>query len=352
MRNKILLLVLLLASFAFKTYANEVIFTQGTYAEVLAKAKAENKVLMIDFFTDWCKWCVELDKKVYTNTEVADFANTYQINWKIDAEKGEGIELAKKFDVSGYPTVVFVNGEGNEIDRIIGYFPAKDFLSIMKDYNEGKNTMPSLKSALEKNNDDVEANFKMARKFSDIGDMEKSKTFAEKVLKLDPDNTNGYTDDAELMLAQLSNKSENVEAFVKKYPNSELLKTAYISLAEISYAEKKPEKSDEYYKLLFDKYGKSDEEISFAYGQFLISKMYGITQKKDAVEADYKNGIAIAEECLNFVKGSTNEGSCYYYLANFYLKLGDKAKANENIEKAIAIHDKKAFRELQNNINK
>ncbi len=352
MKHKILIIALLLSAFAFRAYSNEIEFTKGTYAEALAKAKSENKVLMIDFFTDWCKWCVELDKKVYTNSEVADFANKYQINWKVDAEKGEGIDLAKKFTVSGYPTIVFVNGDGIEIDRIIGYFPAKDFLQTMKDYNEGKNTLPSIKAALEKNADDVEANFKMGKKYSDYGDMEKSKPYLDKVVKLDPDNKAGYTDDAELMIAQMSNKADNVEAFVKKYPSSELVKQAYISLAEISFAEGKSDKADEYYKLLFDKYGKTDDEIAFGYGQFLISKIYAISKKKDATEADYRKAIELANECLNFTKGSTSEGSCYYYLADFNLRLGDKTKANEYINKALLVHDKKAYRELQEKINK
>ncbi|MCE1164561.1 MAG: thioredoxin fold domain-containing protein [Bacteroidetes bacterium] len=352
MKNKILIIALLLTAFAFRAYSNEIEFTKGTYAEVLAKAKAENKVLMIDFFTDWCKWCVELDKKVYTNSEVADFANAKQINWKIDAEKGEGIDLAKKFNVSGYPTIVFVNGDGNEIDRIIGYFPAKDFLQTMKDYNEGKNTLPSIKSALEKSPDDVEANFKMGKKISDYGEMEKAKSYLDKVVKLDPDNKAGYTDDAELMIVQMSNKTENIEAFIKKYPESDLLKQAYISLAEISFSEGKTDKADGYYKILFDKYGKNDEEITFGYAQFLISKIYAISKKNDANQSDYKKAIELANECLNYTKGSTSEGSCYYYLADFYFRLGDKAIANEYIEKAILVHDKKAYRELQEKINK
>ncbi|MDD5362640.1 MAG: thioredoxin fold domain-containing protein [Ignavibacteria bacterium] len=352
MKTKIFLIISLFLALTARIYANEIVFSTGTYAEVLAKTKAENKVLMIDFFTDWCKWCVELDKKVYTNSDVADFANNNQINWKIDADKGEGVELKKKFGVAGYPTVIFVNGDGEEIDRIVGYLPAKDFLSIMKDYNAGKNTLPSLKKILEINPDDIEANFKMGKKYSDGGDVEKAKPYLDKVVKLDPDNRAGWTDDAELLLAQISNKTEDLESFIKKYPNSEVLKQAYMSLAEISFGEKKIDKADEYYKILFDMYGKQDEDIKFGYGQLLVSKLYSISENKEAVQADWKKGIVIATECLDFVKGGASEGSCYYYMASFYNKLGDKTNAKECIEKAIKVHDKKAYRELQEKINK
>ena len=41
--------------------------------------------------------------------------------YKLDAEKDEGVELAKEFQVKGYPTFVMLNGEGQTVDRWIGY---------------------------------------------------------------------------------------------------------------------------------------------------------------------------------------------------------------------------------------
>ncbi len=348
--KSIILAIVLLVS--VKAFSNEIHFMSGTYAEVLAKAKAENKVVMIDFFTDWCKWCVELDKKVYTVDEVADFANTNQVNWKIDAEKGEGIELAKKFGVSGYPTVLYVNSDGEEIDRIVGYFPAKEFLPLMKDYVSGKNTMKSLKQTLSTNPDDVEANFRLGKKTADAGNMEEAKKYFDKVVTLDPGNKSGWTDDAELYLAQIKNTPADIEAFINKYPDSDLAKQAYIYLAEVSLEGNDYTKADGYYKKLFDKYGKNDEDITFAYGQYLLTKIYSITKKEKLTKEDCGNGIKLANECLEYVKGGVNEASCYYYLSIFYFNSGDKAKANECIDKALKIFDRKSFREQKEKINK
>lgn len=348
--KSIILTIVLLVS--VKAFSNEINFISGTYSEILAKAKTENKVVMIDFFTDWCKWCVELDKKVYTVDEVADFANTNQVNWKIDAEKGEGIELAKKFGVSGYPTVLYVNSDGEEIDRIVGYFPAKDFLPLMKDYVAGKNTMKSLKLTLSTNPDDIEANFRLGKKTADAGNMEEAKRYFEKVVSLDAENKAGWTDDAELYLAQIKNTPADIEAFIKKYPDSDLTKQAYIYLAEVSLEGNDYTKADEYYKKLLNKYGKNDEEISFAYGQYLLTKVYSITKKEKISKDDCSQGIKLANECIEFVKGGVNEASCYYYLSIFYLNSGDKVKANENIDKAIKIFDRKTFREQKEKINK
>jgi thioredoxin-related protein len=351
MKIKSIILVIVLL-FSVKAFSNEINFVSGTYAEVLAKAKAENKIVMIDFFTDWCKWCVELDKKVYTVDEVANFANEKQVNWKIDAEKGEGIELAKKFGVSGYPTVLFVNGDGEEIDRIVGYFPAKEFLALMKDYNEGKNTMKGLKTILKINPDDVDTNFRLGKKTSDAGNMEEAKMYFDKVVALDPNNKNGLTDDAELYLAQIKNTTADIEAFIKKYPESNMVKQAYMFLADASMEANDVTKADGYYKLLFEKYGKSDEEVSFAYGQYLLGKIYLITKKEKLTKDDNDKGIKLANECIEYVKGGVNEASCYYYLSIFYVNNGDKAKANESIDKAIKIFDRKTFRDQKEKINK
>jgi len=351
MRIKSIVIAIMLL-FAVKAFSNEINFTSGTYAEILAKAKTENKVVMIDFFTDWCKWCVELDKKVYTVAEVADFANANQVNWKIDAEKGEGIELAKKFGVSGFPTVLYVNADGDEIDRIVGYFPAKEFLPLMKDYAAGKNTMKSLKTTLSTNPDDIEANFRVGKKTSDAGNMDDAKKYFDKVLTLDPGNKSGWADDAELYLAQIKNTPAAIEAFINKYPESDLTKQAYIYLAEVSLEGNDYTKADGYYKKLLDKYGKNDEEISFAYGQYLLTKIYSITKKEKISKEDNNKGIELANECMDYVKGGVNEASCNYYLSIFYFNLGDKVKANESIDKAIKIFDRKSFREQKEKINK
>jgi thiol:disulfide interchange protein len=104
--------ILLVALFFTAQYAAaQINFEKGSVAEVLAKAKAENKLVMVDVMTDWCKWCIELDNKVYAKPEISDFANANQVNYKIDAEKGEGIEFAKKYKRQGFPSILFLDGD-------------------------------------------------------------------------------------------------------------------------------------------------------------------------------------------------------------------------------------------------
>ena len=78
-------------------------FLHGTtWAEAVAKAKAENKLIFIDFYTQWCGPCLNMAQTVFSLPTVGYYYNQTFINLKIDAEEGEGITLAKKYGVRSY----------------------------------------------------------------------------------------------------------------------------------------------------------------------------------------------------------------------------------------------------------
>jgi thiol-disulfide isomerase/thioredoxin len=86
-------------------------FFKGTWSELLSEAKRQNKPIFIDVYTDWCRPCKVLEKEIFPNDEVGDFYNKNFINYRFDAEKGEGIEFAKKYGVVSYPTFLYLNKE-------------------------------------------------------------------------------------------------------------------------------------------------------------------------------------------------------------------------------------------------
>ena len=132
--KKISLLVLSLFSAASVFAQNRAIqFETGKFAEVLAKAKKENKPIMMDAYTTWCGPCKMMDKMVFTNDTVADFYNANFIAYKADMEKGEGLELAKRYEVRAYPNFLFLDAEGNVLHRSVGARPPKLFVEVVKD---------------------------------------------------------------------------------------------------------------------------------------------------------------------------------------------------------------------------
>lgn len=108
-------------------------FETGTFAEAKEKAKKENKMIFIDFYTVWCGPCKWMEKNVYTNDTVADFYNKNFICLKIDAEKGEGIDLRKLYKVNAFPMFIFTNNEGKMLHQACGVHQPKDFIALGKD---------------------------------------------------------------------------------------------------------------------------------------------------------------------------------------------------------------------------
>ncbi|MFD1141381.1 thioredoxin fold domain-containing protein [Larkinella insperata] len=119
------LVLAIVFSLAFSvTYADEttgVKFFTGSWKEVLAEAQRQNKPVFVDIYTTWCGPCKKMSKEAFPDAKVGDKFNAHFVSYKIDAEKGEGIELARKFRVTAYPTSLFVSTKGDLIYRAIGY---------------------------------------------------------------------------------------------------------------------------------------------------------------------------------------------------------------------------------------
>jgi len=86
---------------------------------------------------------------------------------KVDAEKGEGVDLAKQYNVHGYPTIVFIQNDGKEIDRIVGYLPPKPFLDELKRIERGEDTYLSLANQVKETPQNVDVLIKYANKLQD-----------------------------------------------------------------------------------------------------------------------------------------------------------------------------------------
>ncbi len=107
-------------------------YFEGTYEEAVELAKKEKKAIFIDAYTNWCGWCKELDKRTFSDQDVADFMNANFINMKINMESEVGIPLANKYKVRAYPTLLFVHHEEKIAHRIEGFLPADSFLEEAK----------------------------------------------------------------------------------------------------------------------------------------------------------------------------------------------------------------------------
>ncbi|UWX61080.1 thioredoxin family protein [Chryseobacterium oranimense] len=131
-------------------------FEDSNFSAILAKAKKENKLVFVDAYASWCGPCKLMVKNIFPLQTVGDFYNSHFINAKIDMEKGEGIGLAKKYNVKAFPTYLFINGDGEEVHRTLGYVEEKDFIQFAKDAEDPSKRLTALKQKFENGEKDPE----------------------------------------------------------------------------------------------------------------------------------------------------------------------------------------------------
>lgn len=89
------------------------------YKSAVAKAKKENKQLLLNFTgSDWCGWCIRLDKEVFSKEQFQEYAKENLVLVKLDfprnkviseAEKAQNYSLQDKYKVKGYPSIILLN---------------------------------------------------------------------------------------------------------------------------------------------------------------------------------------------------------------------------------------------------
>lgn len=127
---------------------------RGELEDAQAEAAARDTVVMIEFYADWCNWCRRLESDTFSAPSVRrELAQI--VSLRRNAEK-EGAALADRFEVDSYPTMVFLDPDGNEMDRILGYLPPDKFLSRIERIRTGDTFLACLRQ-LEKDPGDVEA---------------------------------------------------------------------------------------------------------------------------------------------------------------------------------------------------
>lgn len=132
MNIKMPLLLLVLLGTVLAGHAQETLrfHQQASWEAVLAEAKAQNRLVFVDAYTTWCGPCKMMDSRTFPDPRVAAFFGANFVNAKFDMEKGEGAILARRYEVVAYPTLLFINANGEVVHRGLGFHDADQLLAL------------------------------------------------------------------------------------------------------------------------------------------------------------------------------------------------------------------------------
>ena len=111
------------------------LFSQGAnwyknqVEKAFLKAKNSNKLLFVDVYTEWCSWCKKLDRETFVHADFINIAPNFVL-LKVDADRLPWFKA--KYDVTAYPTMLFINKDGVLLKRVLGFKPARNLVPIMR----------------------------------------------------------------------------------------------------------------------------------------------------------------------------------------------------------------------------
>ncbi len=100
-----------------------------TLDDALEKARAENKLVLVDVAAIWCPTCRRLDNEIFSNARVREKLNEKFIFSRLEYESPEGAEFLEKHEAAGFPNLWILDGSGRVVKKLLVTFEPSEFLA-------------------------------------------------------------------------------------------------------------------------------------------------------------------------------------------------------------------------------
>jgi thioredoxin-related protein len=382
------LMLLITASATFAQSEKEINFLhQLSWQQVLDKAKAENKYIFIDCFTTWCGPCKWMDANTFKDASVVEYYNKNFVSVKLQMDitdkDNEEVKswykdmrtIEKTYGVRAYPTYLFFSPKGEIVHRSVGGMPADKFLAAANDATNPDKQYYALKKQYDNGRKDADFLYNLANAAKAGFDDElmgtaftaylktQSDMFTEKNMKMIVDFTSKVTDPGFKLI------KDNTEKFDKLLGNGTSINTIKRLVmnnvigpvimkedpakgTDFAELEKKVAEYDAANAKEFTSYAKviyyQRKENWPLFQEVVLSYMSKYGSKLNAMELnafawtvfENCNDMKCVEKALEWAIQSTKKDDQSFNndtVANLYFKLGNKKKAIEIGEKALAL---------------
>jgi len=121
---------------------------RGSLAEAGAQARTQHKLVLVELYATWCVPCHLMEREVYPRDEVGRAVTEGYVALRRDGERGDGLEIARRHHVVGFPTLLVLDEQGAEVDRVMGSMSASDLVRQLARLKDGKGALAELERQL------------------------------------------------------------------------------------------------------------------------------------------------------------------------------------------------------------
>lgn len=255
---KTLILAIVLGTLASVAHAEEEFKWIKDFNEAKELAKKEDKLMFVDFYTDWCGWCKRMDRDTMSKPEVQKFLSDY-IPVKIDGDRNKNV--VRQYGVRGYPTLALIHHDGTPVSVMSGYKKPEQLKQAITEAVKGSDELLGLLESYEKGEATPKEKFELAQLHLNGGRLPQGMAVLQKVIDSDMDNKNGLTDDAQVLLGQVHYNMKNFGEALRhfrtaydKYPESNVRPANLIGLAKSHAKQQQNEEALPFYKEYLEKF--------------------------------------------------------------------------------------------------
>ena len=219
------------------------------FSSAMLLSKKLQRPVWIYWWVSDSKWCRILEEEVFFSKEISDISQHY-ICVKLDVEKDSS--LVSQCEITGAPCNIILDKEGQEIDRMLGCVSRDELIKRLKNALENKGTPLEWKKKIAQNSSDIESLWYLAEWYLDNAKPQKALPLLEDIIKYDPKNQLGYTDNAIFVLGfslgglgKIDRAVELLQGLRNDYPKFKDMDKAlyclgldYLSLGKVSKSKK------------------------------------------------------------------------------------------------------------------
>lgn len=305
------------------------------FNDAVSEARAANKLLILEFWAPECGPCRRLKHDVFNNEKNAEFLKKNFVLVQVSPADSVYKPLWKRFNLDYQSTVIFMDKNGNEIDRTVSYDGNREgYLNFLKEVSEGRNLYSVVFATYSKDTLNVTSNYVLAKKLLFRYQIKDAIRQFGKVLILDPDNKEGFNPECRFRIAEsdffLTGNVTRLHEYVKKNLNKQYVPKAYEYLINDLLSKKDTINCISMCEEAFNKYPDSYE----------ILNKYAWAICSFKIEKDYKKALSMAGKSISL---NPDRAGTYSTEAWIYFNMGDKQNAISFQKKAIEVFPDPSF---------